>query len=106
MKALPNFKRGDTFELACVYKLDGVPSSISGMTIASQIRTVAGDLIATLTFQPGNQTLSPGSFTLTAGAGTTAWPIAGLRCDIQITSAGAIVSSDTFLVPVVQDITI
>jgi len=105
MKALPDFKRGDTFALACTYKLDGVPASLTGKTLASQIRTVAGELVAGLTATQGNQTTSPGSFTLTAAAGTTTWPIAGLRCDIQITEGATVISSDTFLVPVVQDIT-
>lgn len=105
MKSLPDFKRGDTFSLACTYKLDGVPASLTGKTIASQIRTVAGELVAGLTATQGNQSTSPGSFTLTAAAGTTSWPVAGLRCDIQITDGSTIISSDTFLVPVVQDIT-
>lgn len=106
MKSLPDFKRGDSFSLACVYKVDGVPTSIDGMDIASQIRTVSLDLVSALTFTPGNQTTSPGSFTLTADSGTASWPIAGLRCDIQITQSGIIISTDTFLVPVVQDITL
>lgn len=105
MKSLPDFKRGDSFALTCVYKIDGVPTPVTGMTIASQIRTVAGELVAALTYSMANQALYPGAFTLTAASGTAAWPIAGLRCDIQITNAGVVVSSDTFLVPVVQDIT-
>jgi len=104
MQSLPEFKHGDTFTLACTYKLDGVPASLAGKALASQIRTVAGELVAGLTVTQGNQTTSPGSFTLTA-AGTAAWPVAGLRCDIQITEGATIISSDTFLVPVVQDIT-
>jgi hypothetical protein len=104
MKALPDFKRGDTFALACTYKIDGAPASITGLAIASQIRTVAGDLVAALTVTASDQVATPGQFTLSA-ASTTAWPIAGLRCDIQITDGAVIISSDTFLVPVVQDIT-
>lgn len=105
MQSLPDFKHGDTFTLACTYKLDGVPASLTGKTLASQIRTIAGELVAGLTVTQGNQITSPGSFTLTAAAGTAAWPVAGLRCDIQITEGATIISSDTFLVPVVQDIT-
>lgn len=104
MKALPDFKRGDSFALACVYKVDGVPTSITGKTITSQIRTSDLTLIATLTTLPDDQIANVGHFRLVA-SGTTLWPVAGLRCDIQIIEAGVIVSSDTFLVPVVQDIT-
>jgi hypothetical protein len=106
MKTLPQFKRGDSFALSCIYKLDGVASSLVGMSIASQIRTVSNDLIATLAYAPdADQVAHPGLFSLIATSGTAAWPIEGLRCDIQITKAGVITSSDTFLVPIVQDIT-
>ena len=71
MKALPDFKRGDSFTLACVYKLDGVPTPVTGMTIASQIRTISGDLIAGLTYTMANQALYPGAFTLSAAASET-----------------------------------
>lgn len=104
MKALPDFKRGDSFALACVYKVDGIASSIVGKTITSQIRTNELALVATLTAIPDNQSVNPGHFRL-VGPSTTSWPVAGLRCDIQIVEAGVIVSTDTFLVPIVQDIT-
>lgn len=48
MKALPDFKRGDTFTASCVYKIDGVPTTLAGKAIAAQIRTVEGALIDAL----------------------------------------------------------
>lgn len=106
MKALPDFKRGDTFTASCVYKIDGVPTTLAGKAIAAQIRTADGTLIDALAVAIPDQVANPGRFTLSATATQTAlWPVAGLRCDIQFTQGGAVQSTDTFLVPVVQDIT-
>lgn len=106
MKALPDFKRGDSFTASCVYKIDGVPTSLTGKAIAAQIRTADLALIDALAVAIPDQTTNPGRFTLTATPAQTAlWPVAGLRCDIQFSQGGAVQSTDTFLVPVVQDIT-
>lgn len=41
------FKRGDTFRLSCVYKIDGTPAELPSQ-IRSQLRDFRDDLIAEL----------------------------------------------------------
>jgi hypothetical protein len=104
--SLPEFKRGDTFSLTCTYKTDGVPTSITGYTIRSQIRQTNKTLVAILTATLANQSTSPGVFTLTPDTNTEDWPVETLVCDIEITENGAIRSTNTFAVPIVRDITL
>ncbi|MEN9885466.1 MAG: hypothetical protein RL758_44 [Pseudomonadota bacterium] len=106
MPTLSEFKRGDTFQLACTHKVNDVATSVTGFAIASQIRDELGSLVATLTATLANQSVSPGLFYLSPSTpATTAWPTGRLQCDIQITSGGVIRSTVTFAVPVVEDIT-
>lgn len=107
-KTLP-FKRGDTFAATCTYKLEGEPAPLSTQQIASQLRTEAGKLVANLlvTIDP-NQELNVGKFTLTLAdpSATEEFPApANLYCDIQVSDNNVIVSTSTFIVPVVMDIT-
>ena len=102
MSSLAPIKRGDTFLLNCVYKVDGVPVSLAGATIRAQIRQSNGTLISSLT----PALLSPASqFTLTPATATTSWPVDILFCDIEITVDSFIRTSETFQVPVLEDIT-
>lgn len=94
------FKRGDTFRLSCTTDQD-----ITGFSIASQVRTSAGGLIDTLVVNllQANPT---GSFTLDTTNNTSGWPIGTLYCDIQYTTgSGEIVSTETFEIDVIRDIT-
>lgn len=103
MKSITNFKRGDTFSLACVYKVDGVATSVTAFDIDSQLRDSKDNLIQTLTVTklPGT-----GSFTLTATAtDTTNWPVSVLKCDLQFSESGTVRSTETFNVVVVNEIT-
>lgn len=103
MNRTKDFKRGNTFSLACVYKIDGIATSISGLTIASQIRDANNNLVATLNKTNGTGT---GEFILNPSvADTSAWTIGDLYCDIKITNAGVIVSSETFIIPVISGVT-
>lgn len=100
MQKLP-FKRGDSFSL-----LGTVDGDVTGWTIASQIRTSAGALVATLTAAVTSASADLSVYTLTAPGPTTAWPIEDLRCDIQYTTgAGIIDSTETFVIQMVEDIT-
>lgn len=106
MKAIAPFKRGDTFSLACTWKVDGVPASISGLTITSQIRSVSGALVAQLRVVADDQTASPGKYALVpVNPDTNLWPIGDNYCDIQIDDQGIDRSSETFVVPVIEDVT-
>ena len=97
------FKRGDTFTLTCTYKVDGVPTSVSTMTIESQIRNQRDSLIQELTVTKLEQT---GLFTLVASSSDTSeWPITVLRCDIQFSQGDNVRSTQTFNISVLEDIT-
>ena len=97
------FKRGDTFSLTCTYKVDGVPTSVSAITIKSQIRNQRDQLIQELDVE---KLVSTGKFTLIASAEDTAeWPITVLRCDIQFSDGGIVRSTQTFDISVLEDIT-
>lgn len=105
MKSIAPFKRGDTFSLACTWKEGGVPSSVAGLVIASQLRTHgAMDLVATLAVVVDDQSVAPGAFALVA-LDTTAWPTGAMICDIEISQDGIVRSSESFLVPVAEGVT-
>lgn len=97
------FKRGDTFSLTCTYKVNGIPTSVSGFDIDSQIRNKRGVLIATLS---DIKLVGTGQFTLTPTiTDTSDWPIDVLQCDIQLSENGTIRSTDTFSIVVIEEIT-
>lgn len=98
-----NFKRGDTFTLTCTYKVDGLPSSIDDVDIASQVRNQRDELIQNLSVTKLEEL---GQFTLNASASETSdWPIKVLRCDVQFTQGNTVRSTQTFDISVVKDIT-
>lgn len=107
MSQLSDFKRGDTFSITCTWKENNIPASTAGLTIRSQIRnpkTMA--LIAELTATHADQILNPGVFVLTPIVTNTAnWPIGQMIGDIEITKAGVIRSSRTFVVPILKGVT-
>jgi hypothetical protein len=101
-------KRGDTLSLSCEWKDDeGDPIDITSITIASKVRsgTFSDDLVVTKT----NSVL--GQFTVTLPAADTAlWPVTKaafnrMFCDIQTTTGSTVLSTDTFEIVVVEDIT-
>lgn len=106
MQTLAPFKRGDTFSLACTWKQLGVATSITGLAIQAQIRnTYEMSLVDELTVIPANQSTDIGKFTLVSTLPTTNWPIGTLICDLQISNGEAIRSSDSFYIPVIEDVT-
>lgn len=105
MKSIAQFKRGDTFSLACTWKDGGVPTSVAGLTITSQLRTYGAlALVASLTVIVGDQVATPGAFALIADS-TSLWPVGAMVCDIEVAQDGIIRSSESFLVPVTEGVT-
>lgn len=97
-------KRGDSFLLACTYKQNGVATDVSPYTIRSQVRDSSNALVQELSVSKANQTTNPGVFVLSGGV-TSGWPIDLLRCDIQFTENGTVRSTQTFFIPVEEDVT-
>lgn len=98
-------KRGDTFTLACTYKQNGVATSVTDFNIRSQVRDSTGALVEELTATKANQATSPGVFVL-AAADPMDWPVDILSCDIQFSDSDDVVrSTQTFQIPVVEDVT-
>lgn len=119
MKTLPPFKRGDTFSLGCLAKDDdGEPENLTSVTLRAQIRRQGTRLapepvfVAELTVTKANQTTTPGGFAVYAApaltedweAGTEDAPVLHV-VDIQKTVGAQVASSETFLVPVIKDVT-
>lgn len=98
-------KRGDSFEVLVEVALNGQIVDLTGWTIRSQIRDGAKNLLKELTIQAVD--LSEGKFIMTAtSTETEAWSPASYNCDIEfIDPAGFVISSDTFPITVVRDIT-
>lgn len=97
-------KQGDSFLLACTYKQNGVATDVSPYTIRSQVRDSADNLVQELGVSKANQTTNPGVFVLSAGI-TSQWPIDLLRCDIQFSESQTVRSTQTFYIPVEEDVT-
>lgn len=102
-----DFKRGDTLAIDCTRtNAAGAPVDLTSCTITSQVRSggFADDLVVTVTDATG------GLFTLTRNPAATAlWPVSGeeslLLCDVQFAIGDAVVSSETFAIRVLEDIT-
>lgn len=108
MQTTPPFKRGDTFALSGVYRVDGAAVALTTQTIHSQLRSSVGTLVANLvaTLDP-DQTLNPGRFYLSLAdpAQSASFPApANLYCDVEIHDGGTVRSTETFIVPVVPDV--
>lgn len=97
-------KRGDSFILACTYKQNGVPTNVDQFLIRAQVRDSSDALVQALVVSKANQSTNPGVFTLSAGI-IDGWPIDLLRCDIQFSEEETVRSTQTFFIPVEEDIT-
>jgi hypothetical protein len=104
------FKRGDSFVLTCTYKVDGVATTLVGVSIKSQLDYSFGSKVCNLvaTKDP-DQTTNPGLFSLVpvVGTDTKTWkaPV-DLLCDIEFSKDGVVFSTSTFKIPVEKDITL
>ena len=107
-QSTPPFKRGDTFALSGVFRVNGVATPLSSQTVRSQLRTSVGALIANLsaTLDP-DQTVNPGRFylSLVDPALSASFPApANLYCDVEVRDGDMVRSTETFIVPVVPDV--
>ena len=91
-------KRGDTLFLQCSVASNSLPQSLQNWQIKSTVK-YGPRPVANLTV-----TKSSDSFTL---QGSTAnWPVGVLQCDIQYTTdAGVVISTETFNITTIQDVT-
>lgn len=91
-------KRGDTFSAVC----QRVGVDITSTTIRSQIR--AGTWRQDLTVTKTNA--ATGEFTLSAtAADSELWPLGNAIWDIEYTDAGAVHSTETVKLVIVEDVT-
>lgn len=107
MKTLPEFKTGDTYALACTYKVNDAAVDLTGYTIASQLRSDTYVLISDTTVEiDADQVANAGKFTITASpADTSSWPTGNHLIDIEVSLGGVKKSSETVTQPVVRDVT-
>ena len=91
-------KKGDTLFLQCSVASNSLPQSLQNWQIKSTVK-FGPRLVSNLTV-----TKSSDSFTL---QGSTAnWPVGVLQCDIQYTTdAGVVISTETFSITTIQDVT-
>lgn len=93
-------KRGDTLAFYVNFKdADGAPIAYSN--IKCQIRRRDGTLLSELTITP---TATTGRYLFSAGA-TDDFGLGSHECDIQVTVDEKVVSSETFKIEIVKDIT-
>lgn len=105
---IPSTKRGDDWSLVGVYKENDVGVDITNYTIRSQLRDANMSLVCELTVTKSNQITTPGGFVLSipAGTDTSIWPTGNLQSDIEfVPPGGKKKSTETFLVPVVEEVT-
>jgi hypothetical protein len=98
-------KRGDTFEVVVNFTLNGQPQSLFGWQVRSQIRSATKELLKELDVVIINET--NGVFSLNCPSEETEdWAPASYQCDIEfIDPFDFVISSDTFAVNVIRDIT-
>jgi hypothetical protein len=100
-------KRGDTFDLSgsVAATMDGAAvTDFTDWTGRCQVRNGAGVLVEELEFTWLDVTA--GLVRVRSAASTDAWPLGPVRTDIQLTSPdGNVVSTDTAVIEVVEDIT-
>lgn len=97
-------KQGDSFSLACLYKQGDVPTSVELFSIRAQVRDSSDNLVQELIVTKADQVGNPGVFVLSAGI-INNWPIDLLRCDIQFSEEQTVRSTQTFMIPVEEDVT-
>lgn len=109
MKQLPDFKRGDTFLLSCLYKNAGVATDITNATIRSEIvkNDTSRERLVVLNAIKLDQTTNEGQYYLKADASETrSWGVGSYLMDIEITIDNFVRSTETFKFNVIEDITI
>lgn len=105
MERINPLKRGDTFamyiNLTDSSGEEEIPLIVSVENIKCQVRTEYDKLVQTLDVE---ETETPGKYIIKSDD-TQNWPIGDLLSDIQITINNITSSSDTFIIPLVKDVT-
>lgn len=97
-----NIKRGDSFMLALVVKVDGVIQDLTNWQIRSSIENSAG-FAAPLTVEITDR--AAGAFKLTAD--TADWPTGSMMFDVRyVTDAGQVITTDSVAVSVTKGVTL
>ncbi|MDD3039750.1 hypothetical protein [Bacteroides sp.] len=94
-------KRGDTFDFSCILTDDaGTPLSGKALNIKCEIRDVEKTLLKSFTITESD---TPGTYLFRSG--TADWQKRQAYMDIQYTEDGIIVSSETILIVLREDVT-
>ena len=102
MTTLAPVKRGDTFSIYVdLYDANNAPLIVTTNQIRCEIRSDYDKLVDTLAVA---MTATPGRYELTS-ADTSNWMVGDLYSDIEITIGAVTKSSDSFIIPVVKDVT-
>jgi len=93
-------KRGETLSFYIYFK-DSLGQGVAKTNIFCQLRTKAGKLVDDLTITP---TATTGKYLATAGD-TSLFPVTTLDSDIQVRDGGIVVSSTTFEITILSEVT-
>ena len=110
------FKRGDTFNLnlqlvdmddALQYPANDVRRAIdlTGYTFTSQVKTLDGTAVATLTCAVLNQSTQKGWLNVKSEASTAAWPLGLCQMDIKAVVSGTTQHTETLTFQVIDGVT-
>ncbi len=101
------FKRGDTFLLEGVLSSSGTPQDMTGWTVRAQAR--AGTLVIEFDVEYTNRAIGVYRLRKAHDAAvnpTTGWPVKVIQCDIEyVSAAGQVMSTETFEIDVLADVT-
>lgn len=101
MASKVHVKVGETLSRACSWSIDGDGVDLTGYTVECAGIDASGAPVS-LSVTLGDQTSAPGSFTISAGASTTAqWRTGEVSVDVAFRSGGGDVrKSATFILAV------
>ncbi|HCW4366579.1 TPA: hypothetical protein OXM48_003636 [Acinetobacter baumannii] len=110
------FKRGDTFNLnlqlvdmddALQYPANDVRRAIdlTRYTFTSQVKTLDGTAVATLTCAALNQSTQKGWLNVKSGASTATWPLGLCQMDIKAVVGGVVQHTETLVFQVIDGVT-
>lgn len=110
------FKRGDTFNLnlqlvdmdeALQYPPNDVRRAIdlTGYTFTSQVKTLEGAAVATLTCAALSQTTQKGWLSVKSTASTATWPLGLVQMDIKAVVGGVTQHTETLTFQVIEGVT-
>jgi hypothetical protein len=96
------FKRGTSFAGTCTYTPDaGGPSTITNVTITSDIITSDGSIYPTTITKAGNGL----SFVVRYTGDSGSWALGTARWDIKFINAGAVFFSETMRLNIIDQVT-